>query len=1586
MPLQTQDLVMIALGVLGDRPPNNEQPRLVDGIHLRWAFKREKGFPRYGYYLFRRVHQPNATEYRLSDALKPLQPGGLSQRLLAVSFGLVSGQVSSDQDLMLTDDFLPTDLVELDLSHRHHLRFDLTPGIVARKVTVRIGFREGFATTDEIQVIAFHSTPERGEVAVGQVRAKGAAGKEGTYSLASDAISGIIMSSGAAALVDLSVMPVTLADHWELVPDCPEPICLPVTHQDYPCREGDLNPQADQEEALSRIRYGSRDDWADQENQDPPRKPFTELYDRLIDLVKGGSQPSMAERKTEYQKGVADPPEPEVQIPKMPKLYPLDLVLLGSLHPAVAQMLGLYWVDRTAQKDTAYDYLIIADDEGYVRLEAKGDILGPLLNDPEQVLQHLDSYVIFNKTLAPAPALSAPENLQVYALAGGSIRTQGGAISDATNSAGLRWDRGVTNTGALLPGRPVMYHVWRSSLGETPDAEGSYELITRGQPVVVAEVKREDSSAIPIPQYASNWPPFPLHYLDMGLPEGWYRYQVNGIDIFGRHSPNSAAAVWYEWAPMPEPRPWYYKDPPGKTVVHPSAVLLLDKLPPPPPTGIEAYALDPRDATVLRDQAYQAWYRALSDEDWYKSLSEQDKQNLIGLRVRWQWPELFRRQAPDTREFRLYFHPARLNAEPGNTTSVSAESNALSVVDTDIPTTQPAGAYKGAVLQIGADFFPIVDSEAVYPLRLHVKNAGVLSPSQTVAVNNGSATITGTATRWGTELIGMLLQIAGEPATYTIVTVDSPTKLTLDQAYAGTSGSGKSFTVFDVRPRAPAPCTITIPSSSVIASAGKISLTSGSSTVTGEGTDWNTDHTGSLLRIEGEITSYRVKRVDSPTQLTLDRTYMQATTTTGKIYTLNRPHPLFTDFSVARNWKERYYVVGYNDHVTESFTLASDPSGQALEGKVATVSGTTSAGTALSLDGTPDLSEFWLTGQHLLLFQDPPHSGTMHPILGIDNAAKTVTVEGTPDLRAAPNKWQIGWPLRRYEVFLPAPGDTFHEGLPLLTPLERPIDYAHIGVSAADGRTHTADAPQWAARRWGNRFGNEGPVGTPVMIFCVRRERPPAPKPPPDSERVYASRPDYHGHSFYTYRWRPGENLKTHIFRALDDTLFQVDWFIRTTRGALDPLNRQHEVIFSALPEDWSPERKQAAADQLNAIASIEDYAGLSQDAWDFMAFLPGNESVKGMNALQQRDWKIRASRTSLSENSVDYFPDEWKPNPTDDPQVQQVKQQRLQNIATMLNSITSTTAYAALSNDALRILAGLPGNERAFTQLTIQPFDPEEREKDDPSLLRWRNRVGPDNEADFAVDQALRAYIDTLDGRSTNRYFYRAAYVDSVHNRSDLSLSSPPVWLYKVVPPRSPVITKVLGGDRQITLWWASNREPDLVEYRVYRADNEQAARDLRLMALVHTESVPSGDPAKRRAEVEWTDRPVAGLVTLYYRLVAMDDTGNVSAPSILAAARAFDEELPVPPPLTVTWVDIGNGVMRAQATWTSTEDTLLQRRKSGGAWWTSLEDWFLPGLHTVVDNATDAAQSYDYRLRVRKTTGAVAVGISVVLASLHE
>jgi hypothetical protein len=440
-------------------------------------------------------------------------------------------------------------------------------------------------------------------------------------------------------------------------------------------------------------------------------------------------------------------------------------------------------------------------------------------------------------------------------------------------------------------------------------------------------------------------------------------------------------------------------------------------------------------------------------------------------------------------------------------------------------------------------------------------------------------------------------------------------------------------------------------------------------------------------------------------------------------------------------------------------------------------------------------------------------------------------------------------------------------------------------VSAADDKDYVPDDPRWAGGHWGNRSGNEGRVGPPAKIFRVLREDPKPPVPPPDAERVFATPADYHSRSFYTYRWRPAAHLKTHIFRALDDAVFRVDWSQRP-RPALTGSHLQFFPDAAAEPQ-WDADKRQQVANELNQLNRLSrDAAGTAQA----MAYFRG------------------------------------------------------------------------LSNDGLRVLAGLPGNERAFSQLTIQPLDPA-----NPANA---NRRGPDNRDSFLVDPALRAYVDTLDGRSTNRYFYRAAYTDGAHNRSRLSLSSPPVWLPDIIPPRAPVITKVLGGNRQITLRWASNREPNLVEYRVYRAASQEATRDLRLMTLVHTEPLPPSDPAVRPGEVTWTNHSVSGSVTMYYRVVAVDDAGNVSVPSNLLVGRAYDYSPPTPPVwLPATRNPNGGTVTLAWSTIAPLR-TLVQRREQDNAW-QSVSSWLPPFVTSYADVTAISGVVYMYRLRVQSIAG---------------
>jgi len=1251
----------------------------------------------------------------------------------------------------------------------------------------------------------------------------------------------------------------------------------------------------------------------------------------------------------------------EGETPTMPLQSPMDLVLLGSLHPAMAQMLGLYWADSSAEEGKDYDYLILADYEGRFKGIGPISICGYLANEGLDGLSGVDGYIVFNKKRESAPVLSPPGDLQAYALPAWGQRP------DAPNNAGLTWDLGVTD-GRLLPDKAVMAHLWRSDLGENeptdPPTDYSYHPVTwapgKDRPVLV-------SSLLPglSPKRPADWPPFPMQVVDRELQDGWYSYRISGIDIFGRHSQQSEPASWHQWGPMPDPKPWYYQEPQGDRTIHPFAIRLLDKLPPPPPAGIEAYALDPADPLVVQDAAYK---------EWQSSLSLGDQKNLIGLRVRWAWSAAHMLQAPDTREFRLYYQPGRLNALLSRILSVSIVSLTESDVDVDIPDSSAARALKGAMLQTGTSSFKILNRIGGTPLRLRVRNIGPHYRMGTISVEHSSETVTGMDTAWSKDLAGTVLQVDEETAPYRIARVNSPTDLTLERAYAGATGSRKKYQIYKA-PRSGIPCSLVYPSPHT---AGRVSLNKDDRKVAGTDTRWGTEHIGQIFKVAGEHTEYRIIGIEvesTPQHITLDRPYI-GRTGSGRSYQII--HPLCVDYTRSANWKKRIHVLGYDEHVNVRIPAKRGANNYPLMGRRATVKGS-----IVSLENAEDadLSTVRIREDVIYLEDDRASEIKCYPILSVNNnldeyQRKKVTVGGRPRIGRVPSSWIIGppIPLRFYEVFLPAP-DSAENG-DFDPSLENPMVYAHIGISAVDGRRHTEDDPRWAEESHGGwdpieRYGNEGPVSPPASIFRVLRKRPDPPiTPPADSDKVYATPADYHGRSFYTYRWQPVDNLKTHIFRALDDAIFKRDWLIRTTRIALDSTLPWHESYFTRdtkTEEDypWTLEQKLEFAGELNAIESQSDYGTLSDGAKALLALLPGNEGKVWDNGLQEQDWAIRVTRRSLTADHTDYFPEEWvKSN-------DEVNRLRRQNIADELNAmaalLTGTAAtvndtvvtlsgnpdlvqvrpnrdllwlavegeavgseerkrrsyrikavdqanhnltldrrpnlaspisewaiylnpYLELSNDALRVLAGLPGNERAFSQVTIKPMDPTDSKNFD--------RRGANDSEDYEPDEDLRIYVDTLPGRTASRYFYRASYVDGAQNRSYLSLSGPPVYMPKVTPPRTPVITKVQGGNRQITLSWNCSREPDLVEYRIYRTDNNENARDIRLMTQVHSEVIPSGDPMERPVVMQQIDE-VPNLRSWYYRIVAIDVAGNVSPPSKLVTAQAYDLSPPAPP----TW-----------------------------------------------------------------------------------
>ena len=998
MTLQGDNLAMVGLGVLGDLPPHPIQPILPDGIHLRWAFDPELGFPWHGYHLFRRPHRPGkpiciARHWR-SWAEEP--PDAFTQ-------ALPEGEISSDSQLTLAS--APGGGAGIDLRRRTYLRFDLPEDRPARSFQLRIGFPLDKPTKQAEVVSGRKDRPvglrtrlvpvpeqveeptqpnpfaspravafDRGTPVASVDLAPGSAATA-TATLAADRMDRIEISGGWAVLIDLCFVPVDqdAGEGWGLIPGFPYPLCLPTAAQGYACKNRPATQAQAESMALGRIRYGAPAAWSGAR--------ITQLCGVLDSLAVnppavGGEE--MAERSGSWSDTLGDP-----EMPVMPDQRPLDLVLMGAINPAVAQMVGLYWIDDperraaspassgetatgrpraraaelvegppgppvdvfrreepapgaaagrsraaathdraaaaatmqekaaivTAQDkaavpddrgspapSAAYDYLLLADHSDRYHgepAEALAALAQPLPDD-------VDAWICFNLRKQKAAPLPMPQDVAVFALPGGA--TDPATIAqDLVSAAGLRWRIEESGEGDLLPGAAIGYHIWRAPLGTaTPSAPPPFSAYTHvtasGMVMVAAPSPAPGGQARP-----SDWPPWPMHKIDGRLAEGWYSYRVSGMDIFGRIGLMSAPAEWRQWSPEPKPRPWYYSGPASNAQVHPYAVRLLVKTPPPVVPGVEAWTLDPLDPDLAGEAAYDQW-NALG---WWNALPAADKPKRAGLRVRWRWDPEQMAQAPRTREFRLYLSPG------------------------------------------------------------------------------------------------------GEP----------------------------------------------VPG-----------------------------HNDPLA------------------------------------------------------WPQRVYAVDAATHFT--------------------------------------------------------------PVLGA-NLAPTGG--------------------RQYEVLLPedAAGQAF-PGVDLEPTDLVPIVYAHVAVSAADDRTHSADQSKWAAGAWGGRFGNEGRIGNAAKIFRVLRSPPPAPPLVGADDKVWATRADYHGVSRYTFRWaKPGAGRKVHIFRSVDDNLFRTDWERRQSAGA---------AAFQAAdvaPFGWNPSEQAAVLAELGAPLDMvkaldwdDDpavraaYEALSERALRVLASFPGNDDA----------------------------------------------------------------------------------------------------------------------------------------------------------------------------------------------------------------------------------------------------------------------------------------------------------------------------------------------------------------------------------------
>jgi hypothetical protein len=450
--------------------------------------------------------------------------------------------------------------------------------------------------------------------------------------LRADAIDEVLLSGDLA----LQAVAYTLVGEeesdagWEPLTD---PICLPIDHATgYTCPAGSLSGYE-----LAKLRLPNP-------SLLPPDAPDVgDLADRLI-----GPSFDDLRAKLEAMLDAAPALPAHLQLEKIaaddpndPAIYRLQTILeilLGSVDPYFARIVGLYHVDHPA--DGPWDYKVEAtwtDGGGTLDLSWIVFGVGPQIQSP----------------------VAAPESVEAEAIPGASRVAEDGTVSRYQMDVGVTWQR-PTACEVGDPARATFLYFVERTEADAP-ASGPYILANQ-------RTFEEGGAPEPVPLLIAEahaiTNPFPLGYfVDRGPGYGTFHYRVLGRDLFGRTSPPSA----------------------------PVAVDVQDEVAPGSPLNLLAEYVDPADPDRASSEAL----------GWANGDTATGDPLRPAVSLRWTWSIDRQRQAPDVAEFRLYYHQGRLNAVAGSVTAVEGLGGKRFRVDTDLAPVGPDAPTAPAATDLG---------------------------------------------------------------------------------------------------------------------------------------------------------------------------------------------------------------------------------------------------------------------------------------------------------------------------------------------------------------------------------------------------------------------------------------------------------------------------------------------------------------------------------------------------------------------------------------------------------------------------------------------------------------------------------------------------------------------------------------------------------------------------------------------------------------------------------------------------------------------------------------------------------------------
>ncbi len=186
---------------------------------------------------------------------------------------------------------------------------------------------------------------------------------------------------------------------------------------------------------------------------------------------------------------------------------------------------------------------------------------------------------------------------------------------------------------------------------------------------------------------------------------------------------------------------------------------------------------------------------------------------------------------------------------------------------------------------------------------------------------------------------------------------------------------------------------------------------------------------------------------------------------------------------------------------------------------------------------------------------------------------------------------------------------------------------------------------------------------------------------------------------------------------------------------------------------------------------------------------------------------------------------------------------------------------------------------------------------------------------ANDSIAVVFKPNTSYVDNNVTNgqTYYYRITAVDQSDNESDFSdeVNATP---HDKTAPSTPQNLQATSGDQQISLIWATNSEPDLSYYKIYRSQTQNFSPST-------NDSIAVVFKPKTRYE----DNEVINGQTYYYRITAVDTIGNESAFSGEVRATPHEKTAPsTPQNLQAT-----PGKQQVTLTWTINTETDLNYYK---------------------------------------------------------